>query len=247
MTNRVRTGSSVRGWHDVQPVTIEKLRYLLRKATADFGDRRIGDLTKATDVAKLAAAGSPLGARRGRQQPRLTLYAFPSTSTSRTTSRPASATRPRRSTLCIWAKRDLIRAAERYERAQMFRWLCFEQYEVEPNLAVVRFLRHHLSDDEGLSNASPSAPRWATRRSRRWSDTWWNASRGATQRAPAGSTRRGLSLVRRRSPPGCEPPTSRPSTGPASNPSREPITEKTPTGAVGLRGARDRPARGGPR
>ena len=41
--------------------------------------------------------------------------------------------------------------AERYERAQMFQWLCFEQYEVEPNLAVVRFLRHHPSDDEGLS------------------------------------------------------------------------------------------------
>jgi integrase len=31
--------------HDVQPVTIEKLRYLLSKATAMFGDRRIGELT----------------------------------------------------------------------------------------------------------------------------------------------------------------------------------------------------------
>jgi integrase len=31
--------------HDVQPVTIEKLRYLLGKATAVFGDRRIGELT----------------------------------------------------------------------------------------------------------------------------------------------------------------------------------------------------------
>src|SRR5919197_459304 len=31
--------------HDVQPVTIEKLRYLLSKATAVFGDRRIGELT----------------------------------------------------------------------------------------------------------------------------------------------------------------------------------------------------------
>src|SRR5919202_5271152 len=29
--------------HDVQPVTIEKLRYLLSKATADFGDRKIGE------------------------------------------------------------------------------------------------------------------------------------------------------------------------------------------------------------
>src|SRR6266516_3365510 len=31
--------------HDVQPVTIEKLRYLLSKATAVFGKRRIGELT----------------------------------------------------------------------------------------------------------------------------------------------------------------------------------------------------------
>src|SRR2546428_810507 len=31
--------------HDVQPVTIEKLHYLLSKATAVFGDRRIGELT----------------------------------------------------------------------------------------------------------------------------------------------------------------------------------------------------------
>src|ERR671936_121920 len=31
--------------HDVQPVTIEKLRYLLGKATAVFGDRKIGELT----------------------------------------------------------------------------------------------------------------------------------------------------------------------------------------------------------
>jgi integrase len=31
--------------HDVQPVTIEKLRYLLSKATPVFGERRIGELT----------------------------------------------------------------------------------------------------------------------------------------------------------------------------------------------------------
>src|SRR2546426_6918392 len=31
--------------HDVQPVTIEKLHYVLSKATAVFGDRRIGELT----------------------------------------------------------------------------------------------------------------------------------------------------------------------------------------------------------
>lgn len=31
--------------HDVQPVTIEKLRWLLGKAIAVFGDRRVGELT----------------------------------------------------------------------------------------------------------------------------------------------------------------------------------------------------------
>ena len=31
--------------HDAQPVTIEKLRYLLSKATAGLGDRAIGELT----------------------------------------------------------------------------------------------------------------------------------------------------------------------------------------------------------
>ena len=37
--------------HDVQPVTIEKLRYLLSKATADFGDRKVGELTS-EEIAK---------------------------------------------------------------------------------------------------------------------------------------------------------------------------------------------------
>jgi glutathione S-transferase len=45
---------------------------------------------------------------------------------------------------------DLV-PTERYERAQMIQWLCFEQYEVEPNLAVVRFLRRHHSDEERYS------------------------------------------------------------------------------------------------
>src|SRR5207248_8874965 len=31
--------------HDVQPVTIEKLRWLLSKAIAVYGDRRVGELT----------------------------------------------------------------------------------------------------------------------------------------------------------------------------------------------------------
>src|ERR671930_921346 len=48
--------------HDVQPVTIEKLRYLLSKATGVFGDRKIGELTSQGDrrVANEAIPGLPL-------------------------------------------------------------------------------------------------------------------------------------------------------------------------------------------
>ena len=44
--------------HDVQPVTIEKLRYLLDKATAAFGDRRIGELTS-QEIAEWRMSLSP--------------------------------------------------------------------------------------------------------------------------------------------------------------------------------------------
>jgi site-specific recombinase XerC len=44
--------------HDVQPVTIEKLRWLLGKATAVFGHRRIGELTS-QEIAEWRMAVSP--------------------------------------------------------------------------------------------------------------------------------------------------------------------------------------------
>jgi hypothetical protein len=44
--------------HDVQPVTIEKLRYLLGKATAVFGDRQIGELTS-QEIAEWRMSLSP--------------------------------------------------------------------------------------------------------------------------------------------------------------------------------------------
>jgi integrase len=44
--------------HDIQPVTIEKLRYLLGKATAVFGDRRVGELT-AQEIAEWRMGLSP--------------------------------------------------------------------------------------------------------------------------------------------------------------------------------------------
>jgi len=49
--------------HDVQPVTIEKLRWLLAKATAVFGERRIGELTS-QEIASwrmTLAPGDPAG------------------------------------------------------------------------------------------------------------------------------------------------------------------------------------------
>jgi hypothetical protein len=48
--------------HDVQPVTIEKLRWLLSKAIAVFGDRRVGELTS-QEIAEWRMTLSP-GYRR---------------------------------------------------------------------------------------------------------------------------------------------------------------------------------------
>src|SRR5919204_4905847 len=45
--------------HDVQPVTLEKLRYLLSKATAVFGDRWIGELTSQEIAGWRAGSTSP--------------------------------------------------------------------------------------------------------------------------------------------------------------------------------------------
>src|SRR5438093_1080502 len=69
--------------HDVQPVTIQKLRYLLSKATAVFGDRKIGELTSQEIAAwrmdlspgyrfeanASAPAGSPPGGGVGNDRP----------------------------------------------------------------------------------------------------------------------------------------------------------------------------------
>jgi glutathione S-transferase len=40
---------------------------------------------------------------------------------------------------------------DRYERAQMFQWMFYEQYELEPALAVVRFWDTYSGRPEGLS------------------------------------------------------------------------------------------------
>jgi glutathione S-transferase len=35
--------------------------------------------------------------------------------------------------------------ADRYERALVWQWLCFEQYQLEPGVATVRFMLHYLN------------------------------------------------------------------------------------------------------
>jgi glutathione S-transferase len=40
---------------------------------------------------------------------------------------------------------------DKYERAQMFQWMFYEQYELEPALAVVRFWLAYSGRPEGLS------------------------------------------------------------------------------------------------
>jgi hypothetical protein len=49
--------------HDVQPMTIEKLRYLLSKATAVFGDRKIGELTS-QEIAQWRMTSHPVTASK---------------------------------------------------------------------------------------------------------------------------------------------------------------------------------------
>jgi glutathione S-transferase len=34
---------------------------------------------------------------------------------------------------------------DRYRRALVWQWLCFEQYQLEPGVATVRFMRHYLN------------------------------------------------------------------------------------------------------
>ena len=42
------------------------------------------------------------------------------------------------------AEGSFLVPVDRYERAQMTAWLCFEQYNLEPNVATVRFWLHSL-------------------------------------------------------------------------------------------------------
>ncbi len=38
--------------------------------------------------------------------------------------------------------------ADRFERALVWQWLCFEQYQLEPGVATVRFMLHYLNLDK---------------------------------------------------------------------------------------------------
>ena len=71
-----------------------------------------------------------------------------------------------------------------YERAQVLQWQFFEQYQVEPSIAVVRFLIAFSGQAEKhAQTGSRSRPRTATSRSTRWSGT----SRAATSSSASGT------------------------------------------------------------
>jgi glutathione S-transferase len=47
--------------------------------------------------------------------------------------------------ICLYfAEKTAFVPRERFERAQMHQWLCFEQYSLEPFIGTLRFWRHSL-------------------------------------------------------------------------------------------------------
>ena len=138
--------------HDVQPVTIEKLRYLLSKATAVFGDRKIGELTSTGDrpmadepLTRLpfrsdtgASAGPPPCGRLGdarrqpgegrRRQPRSAAegqHPFESWAALETV---AAAIGPRYGPMILFAAATGLRPAE---------WLALEKRDIDRKARVV--------------------------------------------------------------------------------------------------------------
>lgn len=43
------------------------------------------------------------------------------------------------------AEGTTLMPADKYERALVWQWLCFEQYQLEPGVATVRFMLHYLN------------------------------------------------------------------------------------------------------
>jgi glutathione S-transferase len=46
------------------------------------------------------------------------------------------------------AEGSALLPADRYERALVQQWLCFEQYQLEPGVATVRFMLHYLNQNK---------------------------------------------------------------------------------------------------
>jgi glutathione S-transferase len=46
------------------------------------------------------------------------------------------------------AEGSQLMPADRYERALVWQWLCFEQYQLEPGVATVRFMLHYMNLDK---------------------------------------------------------------------------------------------------
>ena len=69
------------------------------------------------------------------------------------------------------AEGSLLMPADKYERALIWQWICFEQYQLEPGVATLRFWLNYLKQDARKSSVS------ATR----------NATSAAPTRSPCSS------------------------------------------------------------
>ncbi|MBM4219035.1 MAG: glutathione S-transferase family protein [Gammaproteobacteria bacterium] len=46
------------------------------------------------------------------------------------------------------AEGTALMPADKYQRALVWQWLCFEQYQLEPGVATVRFMLHYMNQSE---------------------------------------------------------------------------------------------------
>ena len=95
----------------------------------------------------------------------------------------------------IWylAEGSRLVPADRLQRARLWQWLSFEQYNLEPNVGTVRFRPHSLGKTPAES-ARNSQIRWtrAIRHSMSWKEAWQiaNSWSGTTIRSPISASTR---------------------------------------------------------
>lgn len=55
---------------------------------------------------------------------------------------------PESNAACVWlAHHSALIPADRFDHADMLRWMFWEQYNHEPNVATLRFWRHYIGED----------------------------------------------------------------------------------------------------